>query len=209
MEYNHNIKKPSKLVIIISSIILVVSIVFSICIVINTITKFKSLYTESKNSILVPDMKEINFDEPGKYTIFLQTRGMAMDGYYFTVPEDINGLRVRIHNGNNELNVYPVNGDIRTTLGSNEYVGVLEFEIDTPGNYQVETERNIDQNSSLSLTIQKSNFIFKLIGGIFLSIFSIAFGVGIFVISIIYWTVKNNRYKREAEKNPLFNVKEY
>ena len=132
-----------------------------------------------------------------------------MDGYYFTVPEDINGLRVRIHNGNNELNVYPVNGDIRTTLGSNEYVGVLEFEIDTPGNYQVETERNIDQNSSLSLTIQKSNFIFKLIGGIILSIFSIAFGVGIFVISIIYWTVKNNRYKREAEKNPLFNVKEY
>ena len=187
-------KKPSKLLIIIPSIILVASMVFLGCVVGSNVKKMMGISDES-TTIETPETKEITFDEAGKYTVFLQTSGVK-NGEYYSMPANIKGLSLKVYSKSENIGVFSPTMNSTMNSGNNEFIGVFEFVIDTPGTYTVEANIDDNQEKNVLLSIQNSNMIFKFVGELFISIIIFIISIGIFIGFLIYWIIKKQKYKQ-------------
>ena len=194
MDQEFRIKKPSKLLIIIPSIILLASLGL-LCYVVGSSIKNMMNISNDDTVIEAPETKEITFDESGKYTVFLQTCGVK-NGEYYSITENIQGLSFKVYNENTNIGVLAPTMDSTMSSGNNEFSGVFEFIINTPGTYTVEANIDSDEYGNVLLSVQKSNVIFKFIGGLFIGVISFIIGMILFIGFLIYWIIKNQKYKQ-------------
>ncbi|MBE6071399.1 MAG: hypothetical protein E7208_05515 [Clostridium butyricum] len=103
---------------------------------------------------------------------------------------------MKVYNNNENIEVFSQTMNSTMSSGNNEFIGVLEFVIDTPGTYTVEANIDDNEEKNVFLSIQKSNMIFKFVGGLFISIITFIISIGIFVGFLIYWIIKNQKYKQ-------------
>lgn len=142
---------------------------------------------KSKNSInmIAPRAEEITFNDTGRYTIYLQTEG-ELNGKYYSIPEYMEGLSVKIYNKEKEIKVHEPKGRTTISIGSNTYIGIFEFEIDEIGAYTLESNLNNNQIQEVGIKLGKSNAVFFTILKILLIFLFVIIVIVLFIIRFIF-----------------------
>lgn len=88
--------------------------------------------------VMVPGEVELSLDRSGTYTIFHEYESMV-EGRYYSSPETITGLAVRVTSGARgtpvELRAPPVRATY--SFGGRSGVSIFSFDIEGPGRYRV------------------------------------------------------------------------
>jgi hypothetical protein len=94
--------------------------------------------TGELQQVVVPGEAELVLDEPGSYTIFHE-RESVVDGRYYSSPEEISGLEVRVVSSATGAPVQLEAPGASTTysLGGRAGVSIFSFTIEKPGRYHL------------------------------------------------------------------------
>jgi len=88
--------------------------------------------------VMVPGEVELSLDRSGTYTIFHEHESMV-EGRYYSSPETITGLAVRVTSGTSgtpvELRAPPAR--VTYSFGGRSGVAIFSFDIEGPGRYRV------------------------------------------------------------------------
>lgn len=145
-----------------------------------------------------PGTAEMNFSEPGKYTIFYEHQSV-LDGKVYNTGENLSGLWLNVVSKETAAPVQLVRPSVNAsyTVGNRSGVSILEFNIDRPGVYQVSAtysgKREVEQQVVLAIGQGVAGRIVgTVLGGL-----AVMFGSLLLAIAMAVWTfVKRRRAKK-------------
>ncbi len=179
--------KPGKILYIISGIILLAGIIGFVIILFSGIS---STVNTIGNRVVVPGSKEIVLDEPGKYTIYLESRSVV-DGKVYERSGSVDGLICSLLSIEDEQYIKLNNSTMNSsyTMPNHEGRSIFSFEINTPGKYRLKGWFEDEEDSNKVVLAVGKGFGTKLattilssIGIIFGSIF---LSLGLFIFTFI------------------------
>lgn len=201
MQFENKLKKPSKLLLVISIVIFILSIVLFAFLLINNI---RNMTGKSDGTITVeaPGVCNVELEE-GKYTILLQTSG-SRNGEYFSINKNISGLKCQIYNDSNNVDVTSTKINTTVSSGNESYVGIFDFTIDKTGKYTIETKLDDIQFNKVYLRVQNSTSFLKAFGSISLCIIILFIGIASMIVGVLCYIIKYVKYKKELNEQLRF-----
>lgn len=143
--------------------------------------------------VAIPGEQELTLSEPGKYTIFHEYRSTFGGVIHFS--ESLSGLQCALlsKDSEEEIELSSPSGSTRYSFGGREGYAILEFRIDTPGEYHFSAWFPEEQKEKKAILAIGHGFVKKLVGTIFTSI-AILFGsIGLAIAITVITAIKREK----------------
>lgn len=176
---------PSTLFYGLGALIILAGIVAAAVFMMQGVTGLAQL-AEGLDRLVAPGSMEVEFKEPGGYTVFYEHTSVV-EGKVYRTGGNISGMQCRLISSNTGEEVALSNASGRTSynIGSRHGYSLMTFTIDAPGTYVFSAQYSEGTGPQVVLAVGRAlpvKAIMTLLSGIF--IFIIAFMVGALIIVI-------------------------
>ena len=152
----------------------------------------------SLQRVVVPGEHVLRLDEPGTYTVFNEYNSVV-DGKVYSSPRGLTGLRCTLtrKSDGTEIPLTQPGATSRYSMNGRSGVSLLNFEVDTPGEYVLTTTLDGGPDAQGVLAVGQG-FVGKLLGVIFTCIAVLLAGVGLSVTILVVTLAKRSRARKAA-----------
>jgi hypothetical protein len=178
-------KLPGKWLFGLAAIIFIIGLIFFL-VSVSKILKSNS----GSRQIVAPCKVEISLPKSGKYTIYYEYQSV-IDNKFYRSSEKVPGLECSLvskKTGKN-IEIVPASFSSSYSKGNRLGVGIFDFNIDEPGEYEFTAKYKEDQSEEEIVLMIEQGYVLKFIGSVFFSIMilgvSATISLAIVIITLI------------------------
>ncbi len=185
---NQHESGPSALFYGLGALVILAGLVIFVVFLMQSLTSLTGL-TDSLTQVVAPGTKEIEFSEPGRYSVFYE-HNSVIGGRVYRTGENIHGMQCTLisRETGEEVTLSPPSGKTSYHMGSRQGYSLLRFTIDTPGTYEFSAQYSEGAGPQVVLALGRAfpiKAIMALMSGIGILVGTFLIGALIIVVTLI------------------------